>query len=102
MEAQVAKITESQTLILAKFAGKPEPNLVEDVKMMRSSEENAEELDKSHVPEYTYIVADFVKMIAMKHPLLEVSNDKAYNVFVDHVAAKVRELDDERKKLFGK
>ena len=67
MEAQVAKIAESQTLILAKFAGKPEPNPVEDVKMMRSSEENAEELDKSHVPEYTYTVADFVKMIAMKY-----------------------------------
>ena len=33
----------------------------------------------------------------MKHPLPEVSNDEAYNVFVDHVAAKVRELDDERK-----
>ena len=54
MEAHVSKIAESQTLILAKFAGKPEPNPVEDVKMMRSSEENAEELDKSHVPEYTY------------------------------------------------
>ena len=57
MEAQVAKIAESQTLILAKFAGKPEPNPVEDVKMMRSNEENTEELDKSHVPEYTYTVA---------------------------------------------
>jgi hypothetical protein len=102
MEAQVAKIVESQTLILAKFAGKPKPNPVEDVKMMRSSKENAEELDKSHVPEYTYTVADFVKMIEMKHPLPEVSNDETYNVFVDHVVAKVCELDDERKKLFSK
>ena len=41
MEAQVAKIAESQTLILAKFAGKPEPNPVEDVKMVRSNEESA-------------------------------------------------------------
>ena len=42
------------------------------------------------------------KMIAMKHPLPKVSNDEAYNVFVDHVAAKVRELDDERKKVYSK
>ena len=35
MEAQLEKIAESQTLILAKFAGKPEPNPVEDLKMMR-------------------------------------------------------------------
>ena len=70
--------------------------------MMRSSEENVEELDKSHVLEYTYTVADFVKMIGMKHPLPEVSNNEAYNVIVDHVAAMVHELDDERKKLFGK
>ena len=32
MEAQVAKKAESQTLILAKFIGKPEPNLVQKVK----------------------------------------------------------------------
>ena len=69
---------------------------------MRSNEQNAEDLDKGHVPEYTYTIVDFVKMIATKNPLPEVSNDEAYNVFVNHVAAKVRELDDERKKLFSK
>ena len=41
MEAQVAEIVESPTLILAKFVSKPEPNPIEYVKMMRSSEENA-------------------------------------------------------------
>ena len=41
-------------------------------------------------------------MIATKHPLPEVSNDEAYNIFVDHVAAKVRGLDDEGKKLYSK
>jgi hypothetical protein len=35
MEAQLGKIAESQTLILATFVGKPEPNPVEDLKMMR-------------------------------------------------------------------
>src|SRR3990170_6521447 len=101
MEAQVAKIAKSQTLILAKFAGKLKPNLVEEVKMVRSNEEKAEVLDTSHVPEYNYTVADFVKMISMKYPLPEVTNDEAYNVFVEHVAAKVRELDD-RKMLLCK
>lgn len=69
--------------------------------MIRSSKENAKELDKSHVPEYTYTVANFVKTIAMKRPLPEV-NDEAYNHFVDHVVAKACELDDERQKLFVK
>ena len=58
MEAQVAKIAESQTLILAKFAGKPEPNPVEEVKMVRSDKEKAEVLDTSHVPKYNHTVAD--------------------------------------------
>ena len=71
MEAQVAKIAETQTLILAKFAGKLEPNPVEDVKMVRSNEEKAEVLDTSHVPEYKLHHCRFVKMISMKYPLPE-------------------------------
>ena len=46
MEAQVAKVAESRTLILSKFAGKPEPNPVKYVKMMRSNKENVESLIK--------------------------------------------------------
>lgn len=102
MEAQVAKIAESQTVILAKFAGKLEPNPVESVKMMRSSEETSEELDRSHIPKQSYSVADFVKMLTLKHPLPEVSNEEAYTIFVDQVASKVCELDAEQKKLYGK
>ena len=63
MDAQVAKIAESQTLILPKFASKLDPNPVEDVKMVRSSEEKTVELDTSYVAEYNYTIADFVKMI---------------------------------------
>ena len=51
MEAQVAKIAESQTLILAKFARKPEPNPIEEVKMVRSNEEKSEVIDTIHVLE---------------------------------------------------
>uniref|UniRef100_A0A8R7P0D4 Aspartic peptidase DDI1-type domain-containing protein n=1 Tax=Triticum urartu TaxID=4572 RepID=A0A8R7P0D4_TRIUA len=101
MEAQVAKVAESRTLILSKFAGKSEPNPVEDVKMVRSNEETTEELDTRHVPEYNYNITYFVKMISMKCPLPKVINNEAYNVFVEHVAAKVCELDDKRKKLYS-
>ena len=89
-------------MILAKFAGKPEPNPVQDVKMMRSSKENTEELDKRHVPEYTYTVADLVKMLTIKQSIAEVSNDEAYTRLVDHVAIKVCDLDDERENLYGR
>jgi TolA-binding protein len=37
VEAQLGKITEGQTLILAQFAGKPEPKPIADLKMVRSS-----------------------------------------------------------------
>ena len=49
--------------------------------------------------EYNYTIAYFVKMIYMKYPLPEVTNNEAYNVFVEQVEAKVCELDDESKKL---
>ena len=52
--------------------------------------------------EYTYTVTDFIKMIAMKHPLPEVSNDEAYKLFVDQVVDKVPELGAENLKLYGK
>ena len=54
-----AKIAESQTLILAKFAGKPEPNQIEEVKLVRNNKEKDDVLDTSHVPEYNYTIADF-------------------------------------------
>jgi hypothetical protein len=76
MEAHhVAKIAGGQTFILAKFAGKPEPNPVESAKMMRSSEDTSEEHNMSHIPEHTYSVEDFVRMMNLKHPLPEVDDD---------------------------
>ena len=66
IEAHVAKIAKNETLILAKFAVKPESNPLENVKMVRSNEEKTEEIDTSHVPEYNYTISDFVKMISVK------------------------------------
>ena len=54
VEAQLGKITESQTLILAKFAGKAEPNPVEELKMMRIQREEPEKLDYSNAPSPSY------------------------------------------------
>jgi hypothetical protein len=41
-----------------------------------------------------------MKTLTLKHPLPEVSNDEAYNHFVEHVATKVHELDDKREKIY--
>lgn len=49
MEVHIAKKIECQIVILAKLAGKSEPNPVESLKMMRSNEDMTEGLNKSHV-----------------------------------------------------
>ena len=66
--AQTTKIAESQTLILAKFAGKPEPNPVADMKMMRSTEGTPEELDYSNAPTPNYTVEDLIPRLALSSP----------------------------------
>ena len=65
VETQLGKIAESQTIILARFAGKPEPNPVEDLKMMRieRSGEALEELDYSNAPTPEYSVEDLIKTV---------------------------------------
>jgi hypothetical protein len=66
----LSKIAESQTLILAKFTGKAEPNPVVDLKRMRSTtdEHKLEELDYGYAPSPNYIVEDLVKMVTLKTP----------------------------------
>ena len=80
VEAQLGKIAESQTLILAKFAGKPEPNPVADLKMVRSSTDgdDTEELEYSNAPSPDYTVEDLVKMISVKNLGVEGGNEAAY------------------------
>ena len=56
VEAQLGKLTESQTLILAKFAGKAEPNPIEDLEMIRIQREEPEELDYSNTPSPNYTI----------------------------------------------
>jgi hypothetical protein len=70
VEAQLGKIVESQTLILARLTGKPETNLVEYLKMMRvkNEDEKPEELDYSNTPSQDYTVEDLLKMIIVKNP----------------------------------
>ena len=102
MEAQMAKIAQSQTLILTQFAGKPEPNPVEDLKMMRGiskEEEMSEELDYSNAPSPDYTIEDLVKIIKMKNPGMEEGNKAAYQQFINQVALTVRELEQDYNKL---
>jgi hypothetical protein len=76
VEAQLGKIVESQTIILAIFAGQPKPNHVEDLKMMRIKEEDREpeELDYSNAPSPDYSVEDLVKIITIKNPGIDQGN----------------------------
>ena len=95
----MAKIAESQTLILAKFVGKPEPNPVVDLKMIRSTKEDdmTEELDYSNAPTPDYNVEDLVKT-----PSIEGGNKAAYKEFINQVAYNVQELEVEYAKLSEK
>ena len=93
VEAQLGKITESQTLILAKFAGKAEPNPIEDLKMMRIQREEPEELDYSNAPSPSYTIEDLVKRINIKILVSEGNDEAMYQHFVNQVAIKVRELE---------
>jgi hypothetical protein len=78
MEAQLGKIAKGQTLILAIFAGKPEPNQVEELKMMRVDDEDSEELDYNNAPTADYIVEDLVKIITLKNPTTEGGSEAVY------------------------
>ena len=79
--------------------GKPEPNPVADMKMMRSTESTPEELDYNNAPTPNYIVEDLIKMVSMKGPSIKGGNEAAYKEFVNQVAYKVRELGLEYSKL---
>jgi hypothetical protein len=102
LEAQLGKIAKGQTLILAIFAGKPEPNQVEELKMMRVDDEDSEELDYNNAPTVDYTVEDLVKIITLKNPTTEGGSEAVYQKFINQVAIKVRELEDEYKNLFEK
>lgn len=57
------------------FAGKTEPNPVEDLKMMRvEDDEELEELDYSNAPSPEYTVQDLVRMITLKNPGIKGDN----------------------------
>jgi hypothetical protein len=102
VEAQLGKIAESQTLILARFAGKLEPNSVEEIKMMRVNDEDSEELDYSNAPTPDYTMEDLVKIITLKNPTIEGGSEAVYQQFINQVAIKVRQLEEEYKKLAEK
>ena len=100
----MGKIAESQTLILAKFAGKPEPNPIAGVKMMRSStgDDKPLELDYGNAPTPEYSVEDLVTMITIRNPRIEDGSNATYQMFINQVATQVRELEMEYKRLSEK
>jgi hypothetical protein len=78
VDAQLGKIAESQTPILARFAGKPKPNLVEELKMMRVDDEDSKELEYSNSPTLNYTMEDLVKIITLKNPTIEGGSEAMY------------------------
>jgi hypothetical protein len=93
---------ESQTLILARFAEKPKPNPVEELKMMRVDDEDSEELDYSNAPTMYYTMEDLVKIITLKNPTIEGGSEAVYQQFINQIAIKVVDLEDGYKKLSDK
>jgi hypothetical protein len=100
----LAKIAESQTIIRAKFAVKPEPNPVEDLKMTRTDREGEvhEELEYCNARTPEYSMEDLVKIITVNHPGVDEGNCAMYRQFTHEVACKVCELEQQYKKLAGK
>jgi uncharacterized UPF0146 family protein len=69
--------------------------------MMRIKEENGEpeELDYSNAPSPDYSMEDLVKMIIVNNPRIDQGNSTMYRQFIHEVACKVRELEQQYKKL---
>jgi hypothetical protein len=71
--------------------------------MMRvEDKEDPEELDYSNAPAPDYTMEDLVKIITLKNPTFEGSSEAMYQQFINQVAMKVRELENEYKKLSEK
>lgn len=71
--------------------------------MVRSSDENmSKELDFNNAPTHEYNMQDFVKMMNLRNHITEGQEDVTYRDFIDQVAMKVRELEDEYAKLTEK
>jgi hypothetical protein len=104
VEAQLGKLAECQTLILTRFAGQPEPNLVEDLKMVRveDKDESPEELDYSNAPSPDYSVEELIKIITVKNPGIEEGDETIYRQFINEVAIKVHKLESDYRKLAEK
>jgi hypothetical protein len=70
--------------------------------MMRVDDEDSEELDYSNAPTLDYTVEDLVKIITLKNPTIEGGREAVYQKFINQVAIKVCELEDEYRKLSEK
>jgi hypothetical protein len=71
--------------------------------MIRVKEdEDSKELDYSNAPTPDYTMEDLVKFITLKNPTIEGDSEAMYQQFINKVAMKVCELEDEYKKLYEK
>jgi hypothetical protein len=66
--------------------------------MMRVDDEDSEKLDYINSPTLNYTMEDLVKIITLKNPTIEGGSEAVYQQFINQVAIKVRELEDEYQK----
>jgi hypothetical protein len=69
------------------------------MKMMRVEDEDPEELDYSNAPTPEYTIEDLVKLVTMKNPGIEGGEEAVYKSFINQVAVRVRELENNYKRL---
>jgi hypothetical protein len=60
----------------------PEPNPVEELKMMRLEKEEPEKPDYSNAPPPEYTIEDLVKMIILKNPGIEGGNEVVISFYL--------------------
>ena len=70
--------------------------------MMRVEDEDPEELDYSNAPAPEYTIEDLVKLVIMKNPGIQGGEEAVYKSFINQVAVRVRELENDYRKLSEK
>jgi hypothetical protein len=65
--------------------------------MMRVDDQDPKELDYRNAPTPDYTVEDLVKIITLMNPTIEGGSEAVYQQFINQVAIKVCELEDEYK-----
>lgn len=98
IELQVAKIAEGWTRILSHSAGKPEPNPVENIRVIRTDEEDDLEYEEDDQNQHyqvplNYLIDELIKILHTSHPLAPEIKNPTHEDFIHKVALEVRKIE---------